>query len=45
MKTGLQGPSGSAAASRSQTSDKIQAQSDNSSGHLTVALQMLTDVS
>ena len=28
-----------------QTSDKIQAQSDNSSGHLTVALQMLTDVS
>ena len=28
-----------------QTSDKIQAQSDNASGHLTVALQMLTDVS
>ena len=27
------------------TSDKIQAQSDNSSGNLTVALQMLTQVS
>jgi|TARA_Y100000114_G_C11739378_1_gene318038 hypothetical protein len=28
-----------------QTSDKIQAQSDNSSGNLTVALQLLTQVS
>ena len=27
-----------------QTSDKIQAQSDDSSGNLTVALQLLTDV-
>ena len=27
------------------TSDKVQAQSDHASGHLTVALQMLTDVS
>ena len=27
-----------------QTSDKIQAQSDNSSGNLTVALQLLTDI-
>ena len=27
-----------------QTSDKVQAQSDNSSGNLTVALQLLTDV-
>ena len=27
-----------------QTSDKIQAQSDNASGNLTVALQLLTDV-
>ena len=27
-----------------QTSDKIQAQSDNSSGLITVALQLLTDV-
>lgn len=27
-----------------QTSDKIQVQSSNSSGHLTVALQLLTDV-
>jgi hypothetical protein len=26
------------------TSDKIQAQSDNSSGLITVALQLLTDV-
>ena len=28
-----------------QTSDKIQAQSDNSSGNLAVVLQLLTDVS
>jgi len=27
-----------------QTSDKIQAQSDNASGNLTVALQLLTDI-